>query len=103
MIKLTLSDDGFYSEQTRLISLAKVATLVREGKSVLVVDRQGYDITKETLVEFALGRACQSHDADKKKLLIELLTNIIDEDTLDNAVCCGGFQELSIRRLKMLA
>lgn len=93
---------GYYNAATGNISLKDVAELVRTGKEVLIVDNDGFDITKECLTEYCLGRLAQSWDHTKKKILVELLTNLIQPDIVYRAVECGSFEDYLIRKNKML-
>lgn len=103
-MKLTFitSGNGVSSDKTGLVDRKYIAELVRVGYDVMVKDREGYDVTKEIMVEYSLGRLVQAHDRNKKDAMIDILCEIIPQDLLETIVACGGFENYLSRKRKNL-
>lgn len=107
MIVFSATTNTLNSEETgcllkSAVSYNKIASLMREGKEILIRDEHGYDVTKQLLLEYSLGRLAQGHCPEKKVIMIDILKDIMSEELLEQIVCVGGFEEYLNRKRKGL-
>jgi hypothetical protein len=103
-LKLTFitSGSGVSNDNIGIVDRKYIAELIRTGYDVMIKDREGYDVTKEIMVEYSLGRLVQAHDRNKKDAMVDILCEVVPQELLETIVACGGFENYLLRKRKNL-
>lgn len=99
-LKVTRYDNKTYSMQDKVIVSSKtLGDKIREGFVIRVHDLQGYDWTKETLVDIAFNPVL-SNRMESTEEVKDALCHFISEDNLYTIIENGGLREFVLRLKK---
>jgi len=90
--------NGVYRCKQQVLTIKKLAEIIRENDELRVFDIDGNDISLPSLVEVALWEIMPMQ-RDTREKLINVLTLLISPDILYEIVYAGGIASYTLRNL----